>query len=331
MGFIDKFRVKFYLLVYYFLTSLTFCYIYFQKIGVHSDFYSPDSSSGIISVLNFEAIKVMQYRLLVPFLYKLLSLFLPIPEKAVYFVLLVILCFMVIYVFYRLLNEYFEDRKINALLAPVIIYPMAWNYIILNGQSFYVDFSNLIFVLLGYYFIIKKMDFALLATIFIGSLNHDSIGFLIPMYLLFNYKKIFTGRIILISILLTLITVGVKTVLSEVFINNAGASFRWNHIRNFYLVNYLPVTHTIRNIFLIFGGLHLIILASIKNPVWKKVSGPRIMINMTFILYVIIIFFIHSIEEIRNYITAIPFIIIPFLIYLSSLNSSLLVLKEKTE
>jgi hypothetical protein len=151
------------------------------------------------------------------------------------------------------------------------------------------------------------------------------------MYLLFNYKKIFTGRIILISILLTLITVGVKTVLSEVFINNAGASFRWNHIRNFYLVNYLPVTHTIRNIFLIFGGLHLIILASIKNPVWKKVSGPRIMINMTFILYVIIIFFIHSIEEIRNYITAIPFIIIPFLIYLSSLNSSLLVLKEKTE
>lgn len=331
MGFLEKYRAKIYISVYYFLTSLTFCYVYYHKIGVRSDFYSPESSSGIISVINFEAIKVIQYRLFVPFLYKLLSLFIPLPVNAVYFILLVLLCFAVIYIFYRLLNEYFTDRKINALIAPVIIYPMVWNFIILNGQSFYVDFSNLIFVLLGYYFIIKKMDIALLITIFIGSLNHDSIGFLIPMYLLFNYKKIFTGRVIVITMLLVLIIAGIKAILSEVFINNFGLSFRWNHIRNFYLINELPITHTIRNIFLIFGGLHLIVFASIKNPVWKKISGPRSMINMTFIPYVIIIFFIHSIEEARNYITAIPFIIIPFLIYLSSLNGNFLKLKEKTE
>jgi hypothetical protein len=209
MGFLRKYRVKLYAALYYFLISLTFCYVYYQKIGTRSEFGNPESTSGLLAVLKFEAIKVIQYRLLVPFLYKLLSLVLPFSTAGVYSVLLVIQCFIVLYVFYKLLNEYFEDRRVNMLLAPIIIYPMVWNFIILNGQSFFVDFSNLTFILLGYYFIIKKRDIALLVTILTGSFNHDSIGFLIPMYLLFNYKKLFTGRVILITILLAVIIVGI--------------------------------------------------------------------------------------------------------------------------
>ncbi len=41
-----------------------------------------------------------------------------------------------------------------------------------------------------------------------------------------------------------------------------------------------------------------------------------------------IIFFIHSIEEIRNYIAAMPFVLLPFLIYMSTLKGSFLKLKE---
>lgn len=328
---LSRYRLNIQIAVYYFLLSLTFCYTYYQKIGVNSDFYSIDSSSGIFAVLNFEAIKVMQYRIFIPFVFKIYSLLLPFNASAVYFAVQLSMCIAVVYVFYRLLNEFFESRKINLLIAPVILYPMVWNYIILNGQSFYVDFSNLLFIFIGYYFIIRRENIGLLVTAFIGSINHDSIGFLIPMYILFNYKKIFTRKVILVSFLLIAIIGGIKLTLSQVFIDSPSVSFRWNYNRNYEMIFFLPPLHTVRNVLFIFGGLHLIILSGIRNPVWKKISPGRIMINMTIIPYVIIIFFIHSTEEVRNYITAIPFVIIPFLICVSGLENSFLKLKKDTD
>jgi hypothetical protein len=311
------------------MLSLTFCYIYYHKLIIKADFYSFDSSAGIYPVLNFEAIKVLQYRMLVPFVFKFFSLFFAFSDKAVYFILCLVQTVIILYLFRLLLDEFFENRQINALIAPVIMYPMVWNYIILNGQTFYVDFSILIFILLGYILILKNNIPLLVLTFFIGCLNHDSIGFIIVMYVLYNYKKIFTLKVILTALIMTVIFVGVKYTLSQVFINNFGVSFRMNHERNFSVAVDFSDRRLFRNVFLVYGGLHIIVLLGLKSYIWKKLSPEKIAINFTFFPYIFLIFFIHTIDEIRNYIASIPFIIIPFLVYISSMEGSFLRLKEK--
>jgi hypothetical protein len=324
-----KYRNRIFFIIYYFLFSLTFCYLYYQKLVVKADFYSYDSSSGIYAVLNFEAIKVLQYRLLVPFVFKILSLVFPFGDKAVYFLLTVIQTFIIIFVFYHLLNEYFVDRKFNAVIAPVIIYPMVWNYIILNGQLFYVDFSILIFILLGYLFIVRDETRLLLLTFLAGCFNHDSVGFLIVMYLLYNYNKIFTRKVLLTAALMSAIFIAIKYTLSIVFIDNYGVSFRLNHIRNYEHIFEIPLHRNIRNILLIYGGLHILVIIVIRNKVWQRISFSKLAINLTIIPYILVIYFIHSIEEVRNYIASIPFVLIPFLIFLSTIKRSFLILHEK--
>ncbi len=325
---IDKYRKKIYFLTYYFMLSLTFCYVYYQKLIVKADFYSYDSSSAIYPVVEFTALKVLQYRMLVPFTFALLKSFIPASDNAVYFILVLMQTMLILYVFYRLLNEYFEDRGINALIAPFILYPMLWNYTILNGQLFFVDFSLLIFILLGYYFVIREKTGPLFLVLLLGCVNHDSVGFLIPMYLLYNYRRLFKVKTIVNILILIVIYTGVKFVLSEVFVNSPGLSFRLNHIRNYTYSFEMPGHLVLRNIVLVFGGLHFFVLGSIRNKVWKKIPKERIMINFTIFPYIVIIFFIHSIEEIRNYIAAMPFILIPFLIYMSTLKGSFLKLRE---
>ncbi len=311
------------------MVSLTSCYLYFHKILGLADFHTYDSPFGIYPVLKFEAIKIMQYRLLVPWMFKVLSLFLPPRDKLIYFALSILLTMLILCIFYLILNEYFVDKKINALIAPVILYPMIWNFTILNGQAFYVDFSILVFILLGYYAVIKDNIPLLLISFLIGCINHDSIGFVIVMYLLYNYKKIFTLRVISTTAAMVIISGVIKYVLYYVFIDNFGVTFRWNYERNYTFGIEMPISRIMRNVIFIFGGLHLFVLAGIRNAVWKSVPEGKIMINLTFIPYLPLIFLIHSIEEIRNYIAAIPFILIPFLIYISSFKGSILKLKTK--
>src|SRR4030095_3298255 len=123
---------------------------------------------------------------------------------------------------------------------------------------------------------------------------------------------------------------GIKVILSQVFINNEGPTFRWNYGRNFYYAEYMPIHRIVRNIVLIYGGLHIFVALGLKNPIWKKISKDLIAINLVFFPYVLMIFLIHSIEEIRNYIASIPFIVIPFIIYASSIEGTFLKLKVKT-
>lgn len=327
---IDKNRRRIFLVTYYFLISLTFCYIYHQKLSNHADFYSYDNSAGIYPVTEFIALKGLQYRLLIPFTFKAIWFVTRLPDKAVYFILIIAQTLIIIFIFYRLLNQIFEDRIKNAVIAPIIAYPMAWNYIILNQQIFFVDYSNLLFILLAYLLIIRNKNKLLLVTFIFACLNHDSSGFIPLMYLFYNYKKIFTKPVMLNLFLLGFMYVGIKLILSQVFINNEGPSFRWNYVRNFYYAEYMPIHRIVRNIVLIYGGLHIFVALGLKNPIWKTINKQLIAINLVFFPYVLVIFLIHSIEEIRNYIASIPFIIIPFLIYVSSIEGNFLKLKVKT-
>lgn len=310
--------------IYYLLSSLGFCYIYFHRIYYNADFYEKNMG-GIYYILTFEGLKPNQFRLLIPFLFKALKTLLPfLHDKTAYFAMTLFISFFTIVFFYNILNVYFSNRNINQWLAMILFYPMIWQYIILNQMFEFTDFANLFFIMAGYYLILKKRNMMLLLTFAIGGYNHDSIGFLIVMYLLFHIKDLFKRQTIFYAAAMVLIFIVEKRINELIFISNPGVSFRLNYMQNLEYFATLPVHIVIRNILLFFGGLYFFVLYFFFSGKWKNFKTEYLYINLTVIPYIIIIFCIHTLFEARNYITAIPFMIILFLMFFSTQKNSFL-------
>ncbi len=182
--------------VYYFMASLSFCYLYYHRLFYNTTFYEKNMG-GIYYILSFEAIKPNQYRLLIPFIFKTLKTIFPFtPDQAVFFVIVLCLMFLTLVVFYNILNIYFYNKKTNSWLAFILIYPMVWQFLILNQMFEFTDFANLFFIFTGYYLILKEKNNLLLLTFAVSAFNHDSTGFLIIMFLMFNTKSLFKKQTI---------------------------------------------------------------------------------------------------------------------------------------
>ncbi|MGH2575550.1 MAG: hypothetical protein ACRDFC_07615, partial [Ignavibacteria bacterium] len=306
------------------LISITFCYLYYHKFIVNADFYSPDSSGGIYAVLNFEALKPIQYRVLIPFIFKALSVIKLISDKALFFLMTIALTYFILLSFYFLLNKYFLSKAHNYWLSPVIIYPMIWNYIILNGQFFYMDFSVLLIIILGMYFIVSGKYNLLLLTFFLGTLNHPSVGYLLIAFLLFNYRRLLNKKTIIYGASMVVIYLAVYGIMNMVFTSRSGYFVIFNLPRNLSLFSILPEHIILRDLIFNFGGLHIFLLIFFVTGLWKGFRSPLLYINLTIIPYFLSVLISFSIEEIRNYIAIIPFIIIPSLIYLSTFENSFL-------
>lgn len=310
--------------IYYLMVSLTFCYLYYHKFIVKADFYGAYSSGGIYAVLNFEAVRPIQYRILIPLVFKVLTVFKLIPDKAAFFILTIALTYFILLAFYFLLNKYFVNRLHNWWVAPIIIYPMLWNYIILNGQFFFMDFSILLIMITGFYAIVTKKNNLLLFIFFLGVLNHPSVGYLVISFLIFNYKSLFRLKTILYASAMAVIYIGVLTAMDKIFPDTGGYFVLYNLNRNLSLFYTLPAHILIRDAVFNFGGLHLFLFFLFIGGLWKKFRSPFMYINLTMIFYVISVFISFSIEEIRNYVAIIPFITMTFLIYISNFEKSFL-------
>jgi hypothetical protein len=314
--------------IYYLLISFTFCYLYYHKFIVRADFYGNLSPSGIYSVLSFEAIKPLQYRLLMPFIFKAIQvvvyLVYPIPDKALFFLITIGICCMILLSFYFLLNEYFKSKATNCWLAPIIIYPMVWNFVIMNGQFFYMDFSVLLIMIMGFIAIIKKQHVWLTAIFVIGIFNHPSSGYLIPCFLLFNYNRLLKKDTIFYTILMSVLYIGIYEVMDYYFPNKEGHFIINNLRRNIGILNIIPLHIFIRDFLFNFGGLHFILFIFLITGLWKRYKGPMLYINLIVVPYTVSVLFSFSIEEIRNYIAIIPFILISGLLFLSTFENSFL-------
>lgn len=313
--------------IYYLLISVTFCYLYYHKFIFDADFYEK-GSSGLYAVLNFEAIKPIQYRLLIPFIFKAVQTVVhfvyPIPDKALFFLITIIICFLVLLSFYFLLNEYFKSKATNCWLAPIIIYPMIWNFVIMNGQFFFMDFSILLIMILGTLAIVRKQHNWLLVIMFLGILNHPCAGYLIPAFLLFNYNRLLKKDIIIYTAIMSVMYVGIYQVMEYLFPLKEGHFIILNLERNLGILNIIPLHIFIRDLLFNFGGMHFILLVFLITGLWKRYKGPMLYVNLIIIPYVISVMASFSIEEIRNYIAIIPYVLITSLLFLSSFENSFL-------
>lgn len=310
------------------MISLTLCYLYYHKFISRADFFSPTSSGAIYAVLDGEAVKPIQFRILIPFVFKavqaVMSIFHAIPDKILFFLITIMLCYMILFSFYMLLGQYFKGKAMNCWLSAIIIYPMIWNFVIMNGQFFYMDFSILLIIILGFYCIVSEKYNWLLVVFFLGVLNHPSVGYLIVVYLLYNYNKLFKVKTIIYAAVMSILYVGIYKLMDIYYPSTEGYFVIYNLPRNLSIFSILPIHIIIRNILFNFGGLHLFIIIFLFSSSWKRYRGPLLYANLIIIPYVISVLINFSIEEIRNYITIIPFVLILALLFLSSFENSFL-------
>ncbi len=311
--------------MYFLMIAITFTYLYYHKFIQEADFYSKLSPGGLYAVANFESVKPIQYRILLPFIFKGLAMLHIIPDKPLFFLINVTQAYLILLSFYFLLNRHFQSKAMNCWLAPVIIYPMLWNLIIMNGQFFYMDFGLLLFMILGYYFIVTRHENWLLLTFFFGYLNHTAVTYLVISYLLFNYDRLFRLKTVFYAGAMTAIFFAIPTVINLFLPPSATGHFLINNFpRNMGLFVNHPAHLLVRDFFFNFGGLHFFVLLFLVTGVWKKFKGPYLYIHIMIIPFFISLLMTFSLEEMRNYVAIIPNIIILCLFFLSTFPNSFL-------
>jgi uncharacterized membrane protein YhdT len=181
----------------------------------------------------------------------------------------------------------------------------------------------------GMYFIITKKNYWLLAVIFISSFNHISTGFLILAYVLFNYRSLFTKKTIMFAILQSVIFIGCFIVLKMIYMDippeRDDSFFALYPETPFEAIMDLPKGILIRDIFLNYGGLHIIGLLVLITGLWKKVKTEYLSIFLLFIPYVLmaVLRIGIRIEEMRNWIPIVPFVTVLALIFFTGFRNSL--------
>jgi len=305
--------------VFYLLLAGVFCFLYYKKIVEPADF-SADNS--IDRVITFHTWKPYQFRLLVPFIFVLLKPLSFIPQKTVFIVYdFIIVCF-IIDVFNKTLTQYIQNKKAILWLSPVILYPMLWNYIILNQGFQFYDFTSVLIFTIGIYFILKEKFTYLLIVFIIGLVNKETIAYLGFAYVFFNYKKMFTKKIILNVLLMSALFVVYKLILNYLFQNNAGSTVEISYDANIYTIKQLPFNRIYqKDIFLNFGLLYVPVLLLFLTGRWKKHPDRRkVYVNLVFLPYLLFGIFIIYFSEIRVYAELIPGISTLFIIYLSAFD-----------
>jgi hypothetical protein len=318
----NKIPLSFHLL--YLILAAVLCYIYFLRVIAPADFNSPNS---INSVLSFETGKPYQFRLFIPFIFFLLKPLSFIPEKTLFLFFSIVILYGIQLMYYRLLRQYFENNRRLLIIAPVILYTIFFNYVVLNQTLQFYDFTSILICIFGLYFIVKENFPAFVIVFFLGLINKESAAYLIFSYLLFNYKDIFTLRIISRTALLALLIILVKTGLSYIFRSNPGDNIEICVYENIRITkNLFSEWGYLKPVLFNFGALYLFAILLFARGWWRKFPDRRkLLVNLAIVPFYIFGIFITYIVEVRVYTELIPMITTLFLIYLSNFKRSGLV------
>jgi hypothetical protein len=312
----------------YVMAAVVFCKLYEITIIAPHDFVYHEYSS-IYKVLSGEALRSIQNRILVPYIFKFLSMILPLSDTKLFMIIIIPFTYLSLVFFRSILNVYFSNKTINSVAAILLLYPVIWNLILMNTILFFVDQAIVLFMTAGMYFIITKKNYWLLAVILISTFNHVSTGFLILAFVLFNYRSIFTKKTFMFTVIQSVIFLGCFAVLKMIYTDipperddNFFALFPESPFES---IIDLPRGILIRDIFLNYGGLHILALLVLITGLWKQVKTEYLMIFLLFIPYVLmaILRIGVRIEEMRNWIPIVPFVTVIALIFFTGFRNSL--------
>jgi hypothetical protein len=318
---------------FYLLAAFAITYVYYHKIISPVDLYTNDYG-GVFKVLNIDAISTIQFRFLVPILVGALTSVIDLPPKAAVYLLTMLFTYLTIIAYYRILCLYFENKLFNSLLALLIIYPLSWNLIAVNNIFFFTDTSSLFFMTFSLYFMLNRNFNLMLVVFFLGVVNHYSIGFIIPAFLLFNYKSLFRFRTISYASALVIIFavyyLTAKMLLPNLPPGRDDGFLIINLPRTLMLITDTPKHLLIRDIIFNFGGIHIFALLFYFSPMWKKIRRDYTAFNLIILIFIVMTvtgFGLYS-EELRCYVPVLPFLMIPSMLFFSQYGSDLMPIQK---
>lgn len=320
--------------ILYLVAAVAMSYVYYHKIIVPVDFYT-DEYGGVFKVLNLDAVSTIQFRFLVPLLIGMFYYTMDLPPKALMVFYTVIFIYLTFIAYYRIICIYFKKELFNSLLAMLIVYPLSWNLIAINKMFFFTDTSSLFFMIISIYFILTRNYKFLIPIFFLGTINHYSIGFVIPAFLLFNYRSIHNTKVWKLTAVLFFIYTGyfivAKWLLPELPAERDDGFLLANFERNILHIRTSPNHILLRDIFFNFGGIHIFALLFYFSPMWKKIKREYTLFNLTILIFVTMTltgFGLFS-EELRCYVPILPFLMIPAMLFLSQFAPNLMPLKKE--
>lgn len=230
------------------VASVIFTYYYF----LYTHEYPPGSAERIA---NFTADKVFQTRLLIPIISDSLLPLIPtlkvlfqwaVPYSIDYDVILQVINLIALFLLLISLPKLLEclGSRISHWLTLIILIPMSWNYIIINGVIdgaglyYCYDIPSLTFFSIGLILFIKKKWGWFYIAFVLATLNRESSCFismggflLLAKFSNFNLKSFLTeNKILLFHISIqALVWTSIKMVLHHIFKNNPGEFFEEPH------------------------------------------------------------------------------------------------------
>ncbi len=317
----------------YLFAAFAFSYVYFHKIIAPIDLYT-DDYGGIIRVLNFDAISTIQFRLFIPLLFKLLSLPFSVPPKAIVFVLTFAFTYLTILAFYKLLSVYFTNKAFNAVASIFIIYSMFWNLVAVNNIYFFSDIASVFFMVVCLYLVLTNKFNLLLIAFFFACVNHYSIVFIIPVFLLHRYKMLFKAETMIYTAAMFLILAAyfgiAKMILPELPAERDDGFFKWDYLRTYNILTTGPKHLLLRDFIFNFGGIHIFAFLFLVLRGWKALKTEFVnvyLVTFIFIFLSLISFGIYF-EELRCYVPMLPFVLIPCMLFFAPYMNTLLPLND---
>ncbi len=212
---------------------------------------------------------------------------------------------------------------------------MTWNLVAVNSIFFFVDTAVIFFMTVSLYLIVTKKYNLLLIAFFLGAINHYSIGFIIPAFLLFNYRRLLKADTVMYTVFMIVVLAGYFVVMKMLFPNlpeyRDDGFVAWYPDAAWQAITGYKKHLFVRDLIINLGGLHIFALMFVLSGMWKKVKNEYaavFLIVIPFIIFALLRFGIR-IEEMRNYIPLIPYIIIPAMMYFSKFNPELLKLNDE--
>ncbi|MEO8512340.1 MAG: hypothetical protein ABI543_02145 [Ignavibacteria bacterium] len=303
-------------LALYFILSVVICYLYHRKIVAPADWNALNSLNAVAS---FQTSKPYQFRLLMPVIFDFFKPIYAFYGKYLYNAWNVVAVLLIQVVYYKLLCGYFRNKKHLLWIAPVILYPILWNYVILNESFQYYDFTAILFFTVGLYYILNKKTAAFYIIFIIAIINKETAGYLIFSYLFFNYKSLFTKKVIINTFILGAIFIGYKLLLNYIFRDNPGANYEVGYETNIRIAKELFSNRIyLKSIALNYGGLYILVILLFVTGAWLKYPDRRkVYINLAIVPFYIFGIYVTYIAEVRVYTELIPMITTLSLIFLS--------------
>ena len=140
---------------------------------------------------------VFRFRVLVPLVARAVAAIAPLGLRWVYWGITGLSVFGIL-VAYRSFLENFLRPAFAALLSLAIIYPMIWNYTLLNKMYFPFDMPGLLLFVLGCHFIYRRNWTGYYPILLLAALNRETSAWIfVPIFLLTSYRHMSLGRLAL--------------------------------------------------------------------------------------------------------------------------------------